>query len=73
VNLVDDSDESDLSSLLEGIAGFAIIEKATMRKAANLRSAVDVSLSSPIDCTLLIFLGGRALGLNVPQCNEFNF
>lgn len=37
-------DESSLSSLLEGIAGFAIIEKATMRRVPQLRSAADVSL-----------------------------
>jgi hypothetical protein len=42
VSLIDD-DENSLSSLLEGIAGFAIIEKATMRRALNLRSPVDVS------------------------------
>jgi len=36
-------DDSSLSSLLEGIAGFAIIEKATMRRAHNLRSPVEVS------------------------------
>jgi hypothetical protein len=36
-------DNSSLSSLLEGIAGFAIIEKATMRRAHNLRSPVEVS------------------------------
>lgn len=33
----------DLTSLLEGIAGFAIIEKATMRRAHSLRSPVEVS------------------------------
>jgi hypothetical protein len=38
-----EEDDSSLSSLLEGIAGFAIIERATMRKAHNLRSPVDVS------------------------------
>jgi hypothetical protein len=43
VSMVED-DENGLSSLLEGIAGFAIIEKATMRRAPNLRSPVDVSL-----------------------------
>jgi hypothetical protein len=43
VSLVNEDDDSSLSSLLEGIAGFAIIEKATMRKVPNLRSAVDVS------------------------------
>jgi hypothetical protein len=32
----------DLSSLLEGIAGFAIIEKATMAKTVNLRQQADV-------------------------------
>jgi hypothetical protein len=41
-------DESSLSSLLEGIAGFAIIEKETMRRVPHLRSAADVSsLSVP--------------------------
>ena len=37
-----DSEESSLSELLEGIAGFAIIEKATMQKAPGLRSTEDV-------------------------------
>lgn len=37
-------DESSLSSLLEGIAGFAIIERATTRRVPYLRSAIDVSL-----------------------------
>jgi hypothetical protein len=51
-------DESSLSSLLEGIAGFAIIEKATMRKVPHLRSSVDVSsaidtLMKPLTITLL--------------------
>lgn len=39
-------DESSLSSLLEGIAGFAIIEKATMRRLPHLRSSADVSKPS---------------------------
>ena len=34
--------ESSLGSLLEGIAGFAIIERATMRRAPDLRSTADV-------------------------------
>jgi hypothetical protein len=45
VNLLDEDSDSSLSSLLEGIAGFAIIEKATMRRAPNLRSPVDVRIS----------------------------
>jgi hypothetical protein len=39
-------DESSLSSLLEGIAGFAIIERATVRRVPYLRSVVDVSLNA---------------------------
>lgn len=42
VELIAD-DESSLSSLLEGIAGFAIIEKATMHRVPQLRSPADVS------------------------------
>lgn len=43
LSLNDDEDDG-LSSLLEAIAGFSIIEKATMKKSPNLRSSVDVSL-----------------------------
>jgi exocyst complex component 6 len=57
VNLLED-DENSLSSLLEGIAGFAIIEKATMRRTPNLRSPVDVSLPENLAGSLLI---GRRL------------
>lgn len=35
-------DEASLSSLLEGMAGFAIIEKATMQRLPHLRYAADV-------------------------------
>jgi hypothetical protein len=45
VNLLSEDDDSSLSALLEGIAGFAIIEKATMRRVPNLRSNVDVSIT----------------------------
>ncbi|KAH7074652.1 exocyst complex subunit Sec15-like-domain-containing protein [Paraphoma chrysanthemicola] len=41
LNLLDE-ECGDLSSLLESIAGFAIIEKATMSKTANLRHHSDV-------------------------------
>jgi acetolactate synthase regulatory subunit len=43
LNLLDE-ECGDLSTLLEGIAGFAIIEKATMTKTDNLRHQVDVSV-----------------------------
>jgi hypothetical protein len=49
-------DENSLSSLLEGIAGFAIIEKATMRRAHNLRSPVDVSVDCIRFCNRLTLL-----------------
>lgn len=42
VNLQSDQDEYSLSSLLEGVTGFAIMEQATMRRAPELRSSVDV-------------------------------
>lgn len=45
VDLLTD-DESSLSSLLEGITGFAIIEKATMRRVPHLRSSIEVSIRS---------------------------
>lgn len=41
LNLLDEED-GDLSSLLESIAGFAIVERTTMRKTENLRTTVDV-------------------------------
>lgn len=41
LDLLDD-DEADLSSLLESITGFAIVEKATLKKTENFRAAVDV-------------------------------
>ncbi|KAE9374887.1 exocyst complex subunit Sec15-like protein [Stipitochalara longipes BDJ] len=39
---LNEDEENGLSSLLEAIAGFAIIEKATMRRCSNLRSPVEV-------------------------------
>jgi len=40
-----DEDDASLSSLLESIAGFSIIEKATMSRVPDLRSPVDVNIS----------------------------
>ncbi|CZR59300.1 related to secretory pathway protein (exocyst complex protein Sec15) [Phialocephala subalpina] len=60
VSLVED-DENSLSSLLEGIAGFAIIEKATMRRAHNLRSPVDVDELWDSMCQTAIALITKAL------------
>ncbi|KAK2000498.1 exocyst complex subunit Sec15-like protein [Colletotrichum falcatum] len=60
VGLVAD-DETSLSSLLEGIAGFAIIEKATMRRVPHLRSAVDVDELWDSMCHTAITLTSQAL------------
>ncbi|KAF2969259.1 hypothetical protein GQX73_g4361 [Xylaria multiplex] len=55
-------DERSLSSLLEGIAGFAIIEKATMRRAPQLRTAIDVEELWDSMCSTAISLTSKALG-----------
>ncbi|RYP71665.1 hypothetical protein DL771_004616 [Monosporascus sp. 5C6A] len=54
-------DESSLSSLLEGISGFAIIEKATMRRAPQLRTAIDVEELWDSMCSAAISLTSKAL------------
>ncbi|KAH8130439.1 exocyst complex, sec15 subunit [Trichoderma asperelloides] len=54
-------DESSLSSLLEGIAGFAIIEKATMARVPYLRSVVDVEELWDSMCTAAITITAKAL------------
>ncbi|KAL2068331.1 hypothetical protein VTL71DRAFT_16429 [Oculimacula yallundae] len=56
-----EEDEQSLSSLLEGIAGFAIIERATMRRAHNLRSTVDVDELWDSMCQTAIALISKAL------------
>lgn len=44
-----DAEAASLSELLEGIAGFAIIERVTIRKTPQLRSAFDVRYSENTD------------------------
>lgn len=39
---IQEDDTSPINQLLEGMAGFAIVERATVRKAGNFRSAADV-------------------------------
>ncbi|MCJ1299357.1 hypothetical protein MMC08_002149 [Hypocenomyce scalaris] len=56
-----DEEESTLSALLEGIAGFAIVERATMKKAPQLRSAVDVDELWDSMCQSAISLISKAL------------
>ena len=61
ISLIEE-DDSSLSSLLEGIAGFAIIERATMRRTQNLRSPVDVDELWDSMCNTAINLISKALG-----------
>ncbi|KAI9785019.1 MAG: hypothetical protein M1839_001216 [Geoglossum umbratile] len=56
-----DRDYSSLSALLEGIAGFAIVERATMKKAQNLRSPVDVDELWDSMCQSAIILISKGL------------
>jgi exocyst complex component 6 len=57
----DEGNESSLSSLLEGVAGFAIIEKGTMRRLPQLRSTVDVDELWDSMCQAVITLVTKAL------------
>ncbi|KAI4254392.1 MAG: hypothetical protein LQ352_003124 [Teloschistes flavicans] len=60
VSLVD-SDGSSLSELLEGIAGFSIVEKATIKKVPNLRSQAEVDGLWNSMCRTAIALISNAL------------
>ncbi|KAL8694504.1 MAG: hypothetical protein Q9218_000834 [Villophora microphyllina] len=60
VSLVD-SDGSSLSQLLEGIAGFSIVEKATMKKLPDLRLQADVDELWDSMCRISITLISNAL------------
>lgn len=56
ISLVDE-EMGDLHTLLEDIAGFAIMETATMRKVPDLRSSTDVSI------TFLLFVNTKSQSL----------
>lgn len=56
-----DAEGASLSELLEGIAGFAIVEKATMKKTPELRSAGDVDELWDSMCQTAITLISKAL------------
>ncbi|ROW14441.1 hypothetical protein VPNG_03849 [Cytospora leucostoma] len=59
---LDGEQEPSLNSLLEGIAGFAIIEKGTMRRVPQLRSTVDVDELWDSMCASAITLTTQSLG-----------
>jgi len=48
---LEDEDLENLHTLLENIAGFAIMERATMKKIPDLRSTVDVSVDLALLCS----------------------
>lgn len=56
-----DEEANGLSSLLEGIAGFAIVEKATMQKTENFRAQADVDELWDSMCQSAISLINAAL------------
>ena len=60
ITLVDE-DGLSLNSLLEGMAGFAIVERATMKNAPELRTAVDVEELWDSMCHNAIALISKAL------------
>ena len=60
VSLVDPEGAS-LSELLEGMAGFAIVEKATLKKAPEMRMPVDVDEVWDSMCQTAIMLISKAL------------
>lgn len=65
LNLLEEEDE-DLSGFLESIAGFAIVERATMRRTENLRTSVDVWLHS-VQCTeISILTPPRSMSFGTP-------
>jgi exocyst complex component 6 len=57
-NLFAKEDDESLKALLESVAGFAIIEKATMQRAPLVRSTLDVSSPCYLGLELLLTLLG---------------
>ncbi|KAF7505788.1 hypothetical protein GJ744_000459 [Endocarpon pusillum] len=60
ISLVDE-DMANLHTLLEDMAGFAIVERATMKRAPDLRSSIDVEELWDSLCQTAISLIGKAL------------
>ncbi|EON65887.1 hypothetical protein W97_05129 [Coniosporium apollinis CBS 100218] len=56
-----DEDGADLSSVLESVAGFAIVEKATIRKTDSFRTSVDVDELWDSMCQSTVTLISNAL------------
>jgi hypothetical protein len=74
-SLFANDDDDALKELLECIAGFAIVEKATMQRAPLVRTTLDVSgfLIRAGRWRLTLVIGRRALGFNVPGRHPDHF
>ncbi|KAL2123389.1 hypothetical protein VTJ04DRAFT_3844 [Mycothermus thermophilus] len=60
-NLFSNDDDDDLKALLESVAGFAIIEKATMQRAPMVRSTLDVDELWDSMCQAIIRITTKSL------------
>ncbi|KAG7290987.1 hypothetical protein NEMBOFW57_000994 [Staphylotrichum longicolle] len=60
-NIFSNEDEESLRALLESVAGFAIIEKATMQRAPSVRSTLDVDELWDSMCQAAIRIVSRSL------------
>ncbi|KAL2200886.1 exocyst complex subunit Sec15-like-domain-containing protein [Corynascus similis CBS 632.67] len=60
-SLFSDDDDDSLKSLLESVAGFAIIEKATMQRAPSVRSTLDVDELWDSMCQAIIRIASKSL------------
>ena len=68
---INDDEASDLKTLLESIAGFCIVERATMKRAENLRANSDVCTATLLQFAKLTnATGGRAVGLDVSEYHK---
>lgn len=72
-NIFSNDDDESLKGLLESVAGFAIIEKATMQRAPSVRSTLDVRFNQQrmaFVAGIDFSTGRRALGFNVPGYHQ---
>lgn len=62
---INDSEASDLKTLLESIAGFCIIERATMNRTENLRTSADIDeLWDSMSTSAISLMNGAAQSIN---------
>ena len=65
---INDDEASELKTLLESIAGFAIVERATMKKTEHLRASVDVDeLWDSMSQSAISLMSGAVLSIEDPE------